>query len=113
MTAPGGDAGVVILDATGPEDGSPSIYDGGLLPTVFDAEAGGPCEASSDCPPDLLCMYPLSEGCSATGVCTVLAASKCAGPFCTCRGDTTAACGDFGQLPMELPLHGIPLWSTR
>jgi hypothetical protein len=110
-----GEAAVVPSDeATRPdagrlEDGGLEDLDGNLvLPLFEDVEAGGLCEASVDCPPGLVCWYPVAQGCAATGVCIVLAASKCGGPYCTCRGDTTAVCGDFGQLPMRAPLRGPP-----
>ena len=107
-TPPAGDGGAPGLDATA-QDGAIAQTDGTVLPVgTVDAAGGEPCEASADCPSGLQCMYPLSEACSAIGVCTVLAASKCGGPYCTCRGDTTAACGDYGALPMAMPLHGPP-----
>jgi hypothetical protein len=103
------DRGAMLPDASGLEGGAADDLDASvLLPLFEDVESGGSCEASTDCPPGLVCWYPLSEGCTATGVCTVLATSQCGGPYCTCRGDTTAACGDYGQLPMEAPLHGPP-----
>jgi hypothetical protein len=96
-------------DAGGVEDGAAEDLDGTVVFHLYeDVEAGGACEASADCPPGLVCWYPVAEGCAATGVCTVLAASKCGGPYCTCRGDTTAVCGEFGQLPMLAPLRGPP-----
>ncbi len=95
-------------------DGGTAGDDGGSLDGTIsltgsiDARPGGPCEASTDCPPGLLCLYPVAEGCGATSVCEVLAASECKGPYCTCRGDTTGACGDFAELPLQVPLHGPP-----
>ena len=104
-----GDARTSEGDGSVAADSSLMTPEGGILPVATpDAAGGEPCEASTDCPSGLSCMYPLSEGCSATGVCTVLAASKCGGPYCACRGDTTAACGDYGTLPMTTPLHGPP-----
>jgi hypothetical protein len=88
-------------------DSSPSTLDVSLV-AIFDAPSGGPCEASTDCPPGLICLYPVAEGCSATAVCEVLPAAECAGPYCSCRGDTTAACGAYASLPMMAPLRGPP-----
>jgi hypothetical protein len=105
--------GASASDASASDDASSPRDGGSLLPiTTPDAAGGEPCDASSQCPSGLVCMYPLSEGCSATGLCTVLAAASCGGPYCTCRGDTTAACGAFGELPMALPLHGPPCATT-
>ena len=98
---PGKDGGI------GAADGSAGADDVNLF-TIVDAASGGACEASDKCPPGQSCLYPLSEACSATGVCAVLPASQCGGPYCTCRGDTTAACGAYGNLPMVVPLHGPP-----
>ena len=108
-SSPPGGAGGGGWDAAAADGGPAGALDAGILPIgTVDAAGGEACEASTDCPSGLVCMYPLSEGCSATGVCTVLAASKCGGPYCACRGDTTAVCGDFGNLPMAIPLHGPP-----
>jgi hypothetical protein len=99
----GGDAGSVA-----PDDGGAPPGDAGLFLGGQDAPAGGPCDASTDCPSGLLCLYAVAEGCAAHGVCEELAASSCGGPYCTCRGDTSAACGAYAELPMVAPLHGPP-----
>ena len=107
-SAPAGNEGGVEDSGASPADGTVVLPIG-----TVDAAGGEPCEASTDCPPGLVCMYPLAQGCSATGACTVLAAAQCAGPYCSCRGDTTAVCGDFGRLPMEVPLRGPPCGATN
>ena len=91
----------------GLDAGSLTTFDSSLIPLPSDASGGGPCTTAADCPSGLLCLYPVAEGCSAHGVCEVIDGS-CGGPYCTCRGDTTGACSDFGYLPMEFPLHGPP-----
>jgi hypothetical protein len=106
--APSDGGGAIGADAgTLGADGSPAGFDGSLF-TTTDAEAGAPCEASTDCPSGMSCLYPVAEGCSGVAVCTVLAAAQCGGPFCSCSGVTTAACGGYAELPMLSPLHGPP-----
>jgi hypothetical protein len=80
------DDGSGLGDASAPADSGAG--DASASPDAT-PQGGGSCSSTSDCPSDqFLCVYPIAQHCSATGVCMAIPEPACqsAAVGCACDG---------------------------
>jgi hypothetical protein len=91
---------LLVVACSSQQGGSTAPLDSGTV------ALGGPCAATSDCGPEMLCGYPITQACNAQGVC-VAEDLTCAsdGPVvCSCAGGPVQLACIWGSGFAPLPV---------